>query len=145
MTILALDIGDKRIGLAVSDQSENISFPLEVLHRTNNLKDCNHIITRIEEYKIRLVVAGLPRSLDGSLKAQAEKVQRFVDTLKSKTDVPLEYWNEWLTTKEAESTVLLEADVSRKKRRQVIDKLAASLILDGYLRRHKQNETIEEK
>jgi putative Holliday junction resolvase len=143
MTILALDIGDKRIGLAVSDQAENISFPLEVLHRTNLEKDCKHILSRAEEYHIRLIVAGLPRSLDGTLKAQADKVQRFVDALKSRTEIPLEYWNEWLTTKEAESSVLLQADVSRQKRRQVIDKLAASLILDGYLRRQQHRTETE--
>ena len=139
MTILALDIGDKRIGIAVSDPSEEIALPLEVIHRTNLEADCSKIIKVIEEYKIRILVAGLPRSLDGKIKAQAEKVQAFSEFLKTKISVPIEYWNEWMTTKEAES-VMISGNVRRNNRKKSIDKLAASLILDGYLRRLKQEK-----
>src|SRR5579862_7395861 len=112
MTILALDIGNKRIGIAVSDASEKFSLPLDVLHRSNMEKDCQKITTWIQEYNIRLIVAGLPRSLDGTLKTQAEKVISFVDSLKTKISIPIEFWNEWMTTKEAES-VLISSNVRR--------------------------------
>lgn len=141
MTILALDIGDKRIGIAVSDTSEKLSLPLDVLHRSNMEKDCLKIEKWIQEYNARLVVAGLPRSLDGTLKTQADKVISFVDSLKTKISIPVEYWNEWMTTKEAES-VLISSNVRRDNRKKVIDKLAATLILDGYLSRlHQRGNT----
>ncbi len=140
MTILALDIGDKRIGIAVSDASENFSLPLDVLHRTSMENDCQKIDSWIREYNARLVVAGLPRSLDGKLKTQADKVMAFVDFLKTQITIPLEFWNEWMTTKEAEA-VLINSNVRRNNRKKVIDKLAATLILDGYLTRLHQEKS----
>ena len=140
MTILALDIGDKRIGIAVSDPSEQFSLPVDVIQRTNLENDCREIKKRVDEYQARLVVAGLPRSLDGTLKTQAKKCMTFSDRLKTEISVPIEYWNEWMTTKEAES-VLISSNVRRENRKKFIDKLAATLILDGYLRRLQQQKT----
>jgi putative holliday junction resolvase len=142
MPILALDIGDKRIGIAVSDATEKMSFPVRVLHRTNIENDCREILKVAAEYNVRLIVAGLPRSLDGTIKKQAEKVQGFVDVLKTRTDIPIDYWNEWMSTKEAEG-VLISSNVRREDRKKVIDKLAATLILDGYLRRMEQSKENE--
>lgn len=139
MCLLALDIGDKRIGVAITDAEEKISFPLTVIHRSNIQKDISIILDQAKEYQVRLIVAGLPRSLDGSLKVQADKTLHFIDMLKKKTTIPVDLWNEWLTTKEGES-VLISADVRRNKRKQVIDKLAACLILDGYLRHMNQKQ-----
>ena len=140
MTILALDIGDKRIGIAVSDPSEQFPLPVNVLHRSNLEKDCNRIKKWAEEYNARLIVAGLPRSLDGKIKKQAEKSISFVEHLKIVLTIPVEFWNEWMTTKEAES-VLISSNMRRDNRKKVIDKLAATLILDGYLRRLQQTKT----
>jgi putative Holliday junction resolvase len=140
MTILALDIGDKRIGIAVSDPSEQFPLPVDVIHRSNLEKDCKLIQKWVEEYQVRLVVAGLPRSLDGKIKVQAEKSITFVEHLKTVISVPVEFWNEWMTTKEAES-VLISSNMRRENRKKVIDKLAATLILDGYLRRLQQIKT----
>ena len=138
MTILALDIGDRRIGVAISDEKESIPFPLDVIHRTNMEQDCAIIREHCRSHHARLIVAGLPRSFDGTLKTQAVKIQKYVDVLKTKVDIPVEYWDEWLTTKQSEA-VLISADVSRTKRKQVIDKMAATLILEGYLSRKQRD------
>ena len=135
MPLLGLDVGDKRIGVAISTAIGNIAVPLEVITRSSNQSSINRINQLISEHTITALVVGLPRRLDGTLQIQAEKVQRFIRQLQEQIDIPIHTWNEWLTTKEAERT-LITADVSRKKRKQVIDKLAAVLILQGYLDAH---------
>jgi len=135
MALLGLDVGDKRIGIAVSTGSGNIAVPLEVITRSSLQKDIERIKQIIAERNITEVIVGLPRRLDGSLQIQAEKVQKFISRLQEQIPLPIHTWNEWLSTKEAERTLIL-ADVSRQKRKQVIDKLAAVLILQGYLDAH---------
>lgn len=132
MSLLGLDVGDKRIGVAISTGFGNIAVPLEVLTRSSLQKDIERIKQIIAVHNITEIVVGLPRRLDGSLQIQAEKVQKFIARLQEQISVPINTWNEWLTTKEAEQT-LISADVSRAKRKKVIDKLAAVLILQGYL------------
>ncbi|MCX7919563.1 MAG: Holliday junction resolvase RuvX [bacterium] len=135
MSILGLDVGEKRIGVAISAGDGNIAVPLKVLHRMSKEKDIREIKNIIAENKVTEIVVGLPRRLDGTLQIQADKVQRFIQLLQEHIDIPIHTWNEWLTSKEAERT-LITADVSRQKRKQVIDKLAAVLILQGYLDAH---------
>jgi putative Holliday junction resolvase len=135
MVLLGLDFGDKRIGIAISTGFGNIAVPLEVLTRSTLQKDIERIKQIIAVHNVTEIVVGLPRRLDGSLQIQAEKVQKFIARLQEQIPLPFHTWNEWLSTKEAERT-LISADVSRQKRKQVIDKLAAVLILQGYLDAH---------
>jgi putative Holliday junction resolvase len=143
MPIIALDLGEKRIGIAISTGEGTIAVPLKVLHRTSKEQDIQEIKRIIIENNVTAIVVGLPRRLDGTLQIQAEKVQRFIQLLQKNIDIPIDTWNEWLTTKEAER-MLISADVSRQKRKQVVDKLAAVLILQGYLDKSKiQNPNVK--
>lgn len=138
MRIAALDVGEKRVGIAISDAFGWTAQGLETYHRTEESKDCGYIAALLREKGAERIVVGLPRNMNGSLGPQAEYVRAFVRALSAHTDVPVEYWDERLSTAAARRT-LIEADVSRKKRRQVIDKMAAVHILQGYLDR-KHNE-----
>jgi len=130
MRILCLDIGQKRIGIAISDETETLARSVAVVERDEGapLK-----IRRIaDENGAGKIVYGLPVRLDGALSAQTEKTLAYIDELKKTIPLPFIPWDERLTTKEAE-TVLIMADMSRKKRKKVIDRLAAQIILQDYL------------
>lgn len=134
MRIMGLDVGEKRIGIALSDPLGLVAQPWEVWHRTNLEADLAHLTALIREYGIEAVVVGLPRNMNGTLGPQAEKVSSFVRRLAEVIAVPVYFWDERLTTSLAEQT-LLAGDVRRKRRRQVVDKMAAAVILQGYLDR----------
>ncbi len=129
---LGLDIGDKRIGVAVSDLFGWTAQSVKVITRVELEKDLAEIRAIIDEYGVEEIVAGLPKNMDGTLGPRAEKTIDFTDQLKLATDLPLIFWDERLSTVAATRT-LLEADVSRRKRKEVVDKLAAVIILQGYL------------
>ncbi len=129
---MGLDVGDKRIGIALSDETALIASPKETLERRGNRKDIAHLLELARREDVSEIVAGLPFTLDGSEGPQAQKVERFIDALKAETDLPITMWDERLTTVGAERA-LLEGNVSRAKRKQRIDKVAAALILQGYL------------
>ncbi len=133
--ILALDVGEKRIGTAMSDELGWTAQPLTTLTRSSLEKDLDAIDRLIKEYQIQKIVIGLPISLSGKITPQTQKVLDFTDRCKLKWTLPIETWDESLTTKSAEKT-LLEANVSRKKRKKVIDKIAAVFILKSYLEAH---------
>lgn len=135
MRILGLDIGDKRIGVAINDPlGWNKAQPLKVIERLYFLGELPKII---DEYNIERIVAGIPKGDKGELTPQAKKNMKFVEEIKKKVSVPIILWDETLSTYEAES-ILIEADVSRKKRKKISDKLAAAIILQSYLN-HESN------
>ena len=132
MRIMALDVGDRTIGVALSDPMGWTAQGLEVIRRKVLQLDMTRLQEIVKEYEVTQVVVGLPKNMDGTLGAQAEKVLAFVKELEAALELPVVTWDERLSTVAAQRT-LLEADVSRAKRKQVIDKMAAVVILQGYL------------
>jgi putative Holliday junction resolvase len=132
MRILGIDYGSKRLGLAVCDELGLTAQALTTITRKNRERDLEKIDAVIKEYNVEKIVVGYPLRLDGTEGIQCEKVNRFVDILKSKYSLPIVKWDETLSTKEAEQ-ILIEANMSRKKRKGVVDKLAAAIILQDYL------------
>jgi len=133
--IMGLDVGDKTIGVAVSDELGITANPVTVIQRTASLKKDIGEVRRIAEAGgVERIVVGMPLMLDGTMGIQAEKVAGFVEALRRRVRIPVDVWDERLTTVEVER-VLVEMDQSRAKRRKVIDKLAAAVILKSYLDR----------
>ena len=129
----AIDVGDKRIGLAVSDALGITAQGLETFSRTGDIeKDVAYIIKLADGYKPVRLLFGMPRNMDGTYGFQAERVKDFAGAVLENWQGEHAFYDERLTTAAAER-VLLDADVSRKKRRQVIDKMAAVVILQGYM------------
>src|SRR6266566_231926 len=122
MRILALDMGDRRIGLAISDEMGWTAQALETLIRKDLRLDLSYLTELIRSRGVTEVVVGLPRHLDGHLGPQAQKVLTFVESLKARMPVPVLMWDERLTTREAERT-LIEAHVRRSKRKTVVDQM----------------------
>lgn len=129
---LGLDVGDRRIGVAMSDPLGFTAQRLTLIERQTPEQDARAIETLVNEHETQAVVMGLPLNMDGTLGAQAKKVMAFADTLKTRLRCPVHLWDERLTTMQGER-ILLETDTSRRKRKQVIDQLAAQLILQQYL------------
>ena len=132
MRSMGLDYGDKTIGVAISDELGWTAQGLEVIRRKTQEDDLNRIRDLVANYEIGEVVVGLPRNMNGTIGPRGELCREFARFLQERLQLPVHLWDERLTTAAAERT-LLEADVSRKKRKQVIDKMAAALILQGYL------------
>ena len=138
MKKLALDVGDKTIGVTVSDALNITAQGVTTIERVGIRKDSGKVMDYIREFGCDTVVIGLPKKLDGTDSPQTEKVYEFKTMLENKmrssgmADVKIEFYDERLTTVMAEK-VLIEADVSRGKRKKVIDKQAAVIILQGYL------------
>lgn len=131
--IIGLDVGDKRIGIALSDLLMITAQPVETYTRTQEEQsDIEYLVGLMEKNDVNKIVCGLPKNMNGTIGEQAEKVQAFAEKLKEASGKQLVYWDERLTTKSAHRT-LLEADVSRKKRKKVVDKIAAVYILQGYM------------
>ncbi len=132
MRILGLDIGSKTIGVAVSDELCLIAQGVTTLKRRGLNHDIHEILKLIEEKEISKIVIGLPKNMNNTLGPSAEMVLSFIEKLNENTSVPVITWDERLSTVAAEK-VLLEADMSRAKRKRVVDKVAALIILQGYL------------
>jgi putative Holliday junction resolvase len=131
--ILALDYGEVRLGLALSDELGLIAQPLETIRRVGPRKDLAAIEQRVREHGVTRVVVGLPLLLSGEEGEAARGARRFAARLEKRLrGVTVSFWDERLTTVEAERT-LVTGEVRRRKRRQTVDALAASLILQGYL------------
>ena len=135
--IVAFDIGDKRIGVAATDELGIMALPVETYFRKNTAEDVKYLVSLAERKKADLIVCGLPVNFDGSESVQTGKTQKFIDLLRKETAIPVVTEDERFTTMEARR-LLLEADMRRDKRKQVIDKIAASYILEGYLLKHKK-------
>ena len=139
--IMALDVGDKTIGVAVSDGLLITAQGITTIERVGIKKDTTKVLDLIKEYDCGTLIIGLPKKLDGTDSIQTEKVYEFKEKMENKLrssgmgDILIEYQDERLTTVMAEK-VLIEADLSRKRRKEVIDKQAAVLILQSYLDVH---------
>lgn len=132
MRIGGLDVGDRRIGIAISDEQGWTAQGVSVLTRTTTDADLTALAVAFEPYGPTTIVVGLPKNMNGSIGPQAEKVLAFARLVENTLQIPTVMWDERLSTVAAERT-LIAADLSRAKRRQVIDKAAAVYILQGYL------------
>ena len=134
MRILGLDIGSKRIGIAVSDELGFTAQGQETLVSKGLEADVARIVKLANDYRATEIVVGLPYNMDGTEGPQAQKVRLIIERISQEVEIPVREWDERLSTVAAERT-LLEADMSRSKRRKVVDKVAAVLILQTYLDR----------
>lgn len=133
MRILALDVGDKTIGVAASDLLLFTAQGVEVIRRTSLTRDMERLRQLIEQYEVTTIIVGLPKNMNGTIGPRGESMQQFASELESLfPDVQVKLWDERLSTVAAEKS-LIAADVSRAKRKLVIDKMAAVFILQGYL------------
>lgn len=132
MRILGLDIGDRRIGVSVSDPTGMISTGLGVIKRTDIDEDVEKVLEYVKEYSVEKIVSGLPKNMDGTIGFQAQKVLDFLEELSKKYDGEIVKWDERLTTVSAHRT-MAEKKTKVKKRKDEVDKIAACFILQGYL------------
>ena len=139
MRVLGLDIGEKRIGVALSDPEGIVAIALTVIERKSEDTDLEQLIALARENEVELIVVGLPRSLDGGLGKQAQAVQAFTESLVGCTELPVVTWDERLSTVAAER-MLIEAGVKREKRKKSLDSVAAAFILQGYLDRARSDK-----
>jgi putative Holliday junction resolvase len=130
--VLALDYGTVRIGVALSDEMGWTAQPLETLTRRTLDRDIAHIASLVGTYEVRQVLLGFPLQLDGREGPAIQAMREFQARLEAGVSVPVMLWDERLTTKSAED-LLIAADVSRKKRKGVVDRIAASILLQSYL------------
>jgi putative Holliday junction resolvase len=132
--LMGLDLGDKTIGVAISDPFWSVASPLETVRRRKFGLDAARLLEIIAGRSIGGIILGLPRNMDGSEGPRCQSTRAFARNLSRLTDLPIGYWDERLSTVAAERA-LLEADTSRKRRAEVIDNIAASYILQGVLDR----------
>ena len=130
--ILALDVGEKRVGVAISDPLGYSAQPLCVLSRRPHGAFLESLADLARDYEVSTVLLGLPRRTTGEKGPEAQRVLALAREINLKLGLKCDTWDEWLTTVAAER-VLLEGGLKRQERRQVVDKTAAALILDGYL------------
>ncbi|TVY11959.1 Holliday junction resolvase RuvX [Paenibacillus cremeus] len=135
MRLMGLDYGDKTIGVAVSDELGWTAQGLEVIRRSTVERDTARLKELIAEYGVGEIVVGLPKNMNNTIGPRGEICIAFAQSLHEILQLPVHMWDERLTTASAQRT-LIEADVSRKKRKQVVDKMAAQLILQGYMDAH---------
>lgn len=142
MRVMGLDVGSRTIGVAVSDELECTAQGLKTIKRRSFDEDCEELLQIILQFEVRKVVVGLPKNMDGTLGKQAELTFKWIKSFQQKIPLQVVTWDERLSTVGA-SRILIEADLSRKKRKGVIDKVAAVLILQGYLdqMRHRRDES----
>ncbi len=134
MRLMGLDVGSKTLGVALSDPLQFTAQGLEVIRRKKPADDLQRLAEIIEQYQVKKIVVGLPKNMDGTLGPQAGAVQGFIASLRERFALPVDTWDERLTTVAARK-MLIQADVSRNRRKQVVDKMAAVIILQGYLDR----------
>lgn len=132
MKILGLDIGSKRVGLALSDPLGITAQALETIEVKNEEDIVDRLKKIVNKEEIKEIVVGLPLNMNGSSGPQAQKAVEFCDKLKENFTIPIKLWDERMSTLEVER-IMIEADVSRNKRKKKIDKLAAQVMLQSYL------------
>ena len=132
MRLMGLDYGDRRIGVALSDPFGWTAQGVGVVEKRRDGGELDAIAGLAREHEVGEIVVGLPRNMNGTIGPRGEICIAFAQNLREKLNLPVHLWDERLTTVSAERT-LLEADISRKKRKQVVDKMAATLILQNYL------------
>ena len=131
---MALDYGDVRIGIAFSDLLQTIASPFQTYRRKTLTEDLNYFLNLVKEKEVSKIILGLPVNMDGSVGERALKTKEFGEELFKATGLEVEYVDERLTSVEAEE-ILISSGVRREKRKEVIDKIAAALILESYLNR----------
>lgn len=134
--IMGLDVGDKTIGVAVSDLMGLTAQGVKTIKRVGKKKDIEALKEIIKERQVNKIVSGLPKNMNGTLGPQGEKVIKFCQLLEEETGIKIEYWDERLSTVAAERT-LIQGNVRRENRKGVIDMVAAVIILQGYLDRQR--------
>ena len=134
MRILGLDVGSKTIGVAISDPLGWTAQGIDTIRRKNKEQDIELVHKICKDYGVETIVIGLPKNMNGTIGEAGEKALEFSELLKEKTELPIEMWDERLTTVAAHRA-MLEADLSRNKRKKIVDKIAATYILQGYLDR----------
>ena len=134
--IMGLDVGDKTIGVAVSDLMGLTAQGVKTVKRIRKKKDIEALKEIIKERQVNKIVSGLPKNMNGTLGPQGEKVIKFCELLEQETGIKIEYWDERLSTVAAERT-LIQGNVRRENRKGVIDMVAAVIILQGYLDRQR--------
>jgi putative Holliday junction resolvase len=130
--ILALDHGTVRIGVATSDELKMIASPLEYIPAEPFDEFTDRLRILLQEQQVEQIVVGMPRNMDGSYGPAAERVRVFIDRLKQVTQIPIRTWDERLTSAQA-NRMLIQGNVRRKDRKQVVDKMAAAILLQSYL------------
>ncbi|MDT8718123.1 Holliday junction resolvase RuvX [Clostridium sp. 19966] len=132
MRILGLDVGEKTIGVAISDPLGITAQGITTIKRKGVKADINEIGKYVSEYGCSKIVVGLPKNMNGSIGPSGERIINFSEKIKFELNIEIEMWDERLTTVAAHR-VMLEGDLSRSKRKKIVDKLAAMYILQGYL------------
>ena len=133
MRVIGIDLGSKRIGIALSDSDLTVATPLDVIERSGNVKNDHIAILKItDEWEVKRIIVGLPISLDGTLGASAQSVIDEISKLGNLTDIPIETHDERFTTVTAEQ-ILLRQNIKRNKKKSVVDKVAAAIILQGWI------------
>jgi len=131
--LMGLDVGEKTIGIAVSDTTFTIATPVETLRRSKKFAaDAERLTALVSERQVGGFVVGLPINMDGSEGPRCQSVRAFANNLLGKLDLPLAFWDERLSTA-AVTRTMLDADLSRERRAELVDKLAAAYILQGFL------------
>lgn len=145
MKIMAVDYGDTRTGLAVCDRTEFLASPIGVIQERNFYFTIQKVANAVKEYGVQMVVVGYPVNMNGTVGPRAEKCAQFAELLKTKVEVPVELWDERATTLEAQN-YLSETGTYGKKRKEVIDEVAATIILESYMTyRHNMQKQAEKQ
>lgn len=131
--LLGLDLGDKTIGLALSDPGLAIASPVETLRRRKFTRDAEDLIAIIEQRNVGGLVIGLPVNMDGTEGPRCQSTRQFAANFLEKRDIPIAFWDERLSTAAVQRLLTDEADMTRKRRGEVVDKMAAAYILQGAL------------
>jgi len=131
--VLGLDLGSKTIGLAISDPMLMIASPLETIRRSKFTKDLIRLKNVIRERNVGALVLGLPISMDGREGPRCQSTRQFATNVLADTDIPIAFWDERLSTSAVQRLLVDEADMTRKRRAEVVDKMAAAFILQGAL------------
>ena len=132
MRILGLDVGSKTIGVAVSDPLGFTAQGLTTIRRTKKEQDIQEIKKFCDEYDVKVIVIGLPKNMNGTIGPSGEITMAFGKLIEEELKIEIKFWDERLTTVAAHKA-MIEADLSRKKRKQIVDKIASTYILQGYL------------
>lgn len=138
MIIMSVDYGDKRTGIAICDKLEMLASPVGVLTEWNSETLADKIVNLAVEKKAKTIVIGLPKNMDGSQGFRADACKELGELVKSRTQIPVEFWDERLTTVSAHR-ILSENNVRGKKRKAVVDSVAAEIILQDYIDWRKSN------
>jgi len=143
--LMALDLGSKTIGIAVSDGARQLATPVETLRRGKFTADAERLLAMMTERDVAGIVIGLPLNMDGSEGPRCQSTRAFASNLMQKIDIPITFWDERLSSIAVERALIDDVDMSRKRRREVIDAHAASFILQGFLDHARQRQSAAEQ